>query len=339
MAYVKTAPPGAGALLATAGPALAALGQVVAGSGWWRSRSWCSWWSIRCCGCSSSASRTASRRVHARQLRRRPTGAAATSRRCGNSLVLGVSAAALCLLFGVPMAWALSRTDMPGKGIIWTPSWAPSSCRPTWARWAGSCWPGPNAGWLNRAVVALTGADGPVQHLLDARAGAGGRLLQLSLRVRADQVGAGPGVLGDGGRRQHPGRRQPAHDAVRSRCRWCCRRSWAPSSWCSWRRSRYSARPRCWPCPARFHVVTTQLWQFFEFPPKVGVAAAYAMPLLMITVVLFWLQRRITQSQGLRVADRQGRRAPEVPLGPLEMAGARLLPASCARCPSSCRWW
>ena len=32
------------------------------------------------------------------------------------------------------------------------------------------------------------------------------------------------------------------HHAARSRCRWCCRRSWAPSSWCSWKPSRCSAR-------------------------------------------------------------------------------------------------
>jgi len=46
--------------------------------------------------------------------------------------------------------------------------------------------------------------------------------------------------------------------------------------------------------PGRFQVMTTMLWQFFEFRPKVEVAAAYAMPLLAITVALFWLQRRTT---------------------------------------------
>ena len=30
--------------------------------------------------------------------------------------------------------------------------------------------------------------------------------------------------------------------------------------------------------PGRFHVVTTQLWQFFEFPPKIGVASAMRCP-------------------------------------------------------------
>ena len=61
--------------------------------------------------------------------------------------------------------------------------------------------------------------------------------------------------------------------------------------------------------PARFNVVTTQLWQFFEYPVRVEVAAAYAMPLLLITVLLFWLQQLHARPARLRHADRQGRRA------------------------------
>src|SRR5258705_12249762 len=44
--------------------------------------------------------------------------------------------------------------------------------------------------------------------------------------------------------------------------------------------------------------MTTMLWQFFEFLPKVEVAAAYAMPLLAVTVGLFWLQQRIIARKG-----------------------------------------
>jgi iron(III) transport system permease protein len=68
--------------------------------------------------------------------------------------------------------------------------------------------------------------------------------------------------------------------------------------------------------PGRFQVVTTQLWQFFEFPPRVGVAAAYAMPLLVITILLFWVQRRITHRKGyVSLTGKGGERRP-VPLGP-----------------------
>jgi iron(III) transport system permease protein len=67
--------------------------------------------------------------------------------------------------------------------------------------------------------------------------------------------------------------------------------------------------------PGRFHVVTTQLWQFFEYPPKVSVAAAYSMPLLGITIFLFWLQRRITHGKGyVSLTGKGGERRP-IPLG------------------------
>ena len=46
--------------------------------------------------------------------------------------------------------------------------------------------------------------------------------------------------------------------------------------------------------PARTQVMTTQLYLFFSlFPPQIEVAAAYAMPLLLVTVTLLALQRRI----------------------------------------------
>src|SRR5947209_16071063 len=35
-----------------------------------------------------------------------------------NSLELGLGVAILAGLFGVPIAWAISRTDMPGKGFV-----------------------------------------------------------------------------------------------------------------------------------------------------------------------------------------------------------------------------
>src|SRR5260221_3017724 len=46
--------------------------------------------------------------------------------------------------------------------------------------------------------------------------------------------------------------------------------------------------------PARQQVMTTQLYLFFsQFPPRIEVAAAYAMPLLLVTIALLWLQRRL----------------------------------------------
>src|ERR1700719_2743181 len=66
--------------------------------------------------------------------------------------------------------------------------------------------------------------------------------------------------------------------------------------------------------PARFHVVSTQLWQFFEYPVRVEEAAAYAMPLLLITVLMFFLQRRLLGRRGYTAVTGKGgeRRLPRL---------------------------
>jgi iron(III) transport system permease protein len=53
--------------------------------------------------------------------------------------------------------------------------------------------------------------------------------------------------------------------------------------------------------PAGFHVITTKIWSLFQFPPKPGLAAAAAFPLLLITVILLWGQRRILGRRGYAV--------------------------------------
>ena len=68
--------------------------------------------------------------------------------------------------------------------------------------------------------------------------------------------------------------------------------------------------------PARFNVVSTQLWQFFEYPVRVEEAAAYSMPLLAITVLMFWLQRRILGRRGYTSVTGKGGERRMIALGP-----------------------
>src|SRR3970282_2457273 len=75
-----------------------------------------------------------------------------------NSLVLGLAVAVLGTVFGVPMAWAASRTDMPAKGLVWAailgtfivPSYLGAVA---WILLAG-----PNAGWPDRPCLWRAGA-------------------------------------------------------------------------------------------------------------------------------------------------------------------------------------
>jgi iron(III) transport system permease protein len=61
--------------------------------------------------------------------------------------------------------------------------------------------------------------------------------------------------------------------------------------------------------PARFHVITTQLYALFQYPPQEGLAAAYSMPLLLVTAGLLLLQRRLLGRRGYAsVTGRAGQR-------------------------------
>jgi iron(III) transport system permease protein len=48
-------------------------------------------------------------------------------------------------------------------------------------------------------------------------------------------------------------------------------------------------------------VVTTKIWSFFQFPPRLGVAAAAALPLLFITVILLRVQKAVLGRKGYTV--------------------------------------
>jgi iron(III) transport system permease protein len=53
--------------------------------------------------------------------------------------------------------------------------------------------------------------------------------------------------------------------------------------------------------PAGFHVITTKIWSLFQFPPKLELAAAAAIPLLILTILLLRGQKWILGRKGYTV--------------------------------------
>ncbi len=210
-----------------------------------------------------------------------------------NSLVLAGAVAIVASLGGTLLSWAVSRTDMPGRSLIRalvfaafvTPSFLGATA---WIFLAA-----PNSGWLNRAWVAMTGAThGPLN------------------------IYSLPGAIFVIAMYSYPYTFAFASDALdlipsdMERSAALLGASW----WrITWRISLPLVRPALIAgallsfleaiaefgtpafllIPAGEQVITTQLYLFFQFPNRPNLAAAYAIPLLLVTAGLFLLQQRL----------------------------------------------
>lgn len=215
-----------------------------------------------------------------------------------NSLILGGAVSALCVIFAVPIAWGVARTDMPMKGPIQVLVLGAFITPPYLGTIAWMLLAGPNAGWLNRVFVAITGAGGGPLNIysfpglifvvaiysfpyLFIFTTAALELVSSEMEDAANILGSGtvrttfrvtlplvlPAILG--------GIIVTFLEAIA-----------------------LFGTPALIAVPARISVVTTQLWQFFGTPARPEVAAAYAMPLLVVTVAMFAWQRRMTAGKG-----------------------------------------
>jgi iron(III) transport system permease protein len=232
-----------------------------------------------------------------------------------NSLELGGGVAILATIFGVPLAWAISRTDMPAKGFIRLMAFAAFITPPYLGAVGWILLAGPNSGWLNKIWMASTGASHGVFNIYsmtglilvvavtsfpytflftnsaldlvssemeDAARVLGAGTMRTTLRITLPMVA--PAILG--------GAIISFLEAI----------------------SLFGA-PALIALPARFNVVSTQLWQFFEYPVRVEEAAAYSMPLLLITLLMFWVQRTILGRKGYATVTGKGGERRMIPLG------------------------
>ncbi|HTC08005.1 MAG TPA: iron ABC transporter permease [Acetobacteraceae bacterium] len=233
-----------------------------------------------------------------------------------NSLELAAAVAGYCLLFALPMAWAVSRTDMPGKPLIWLIVLGAFILPPYLGAVGWILLAGPNAGFVNVAWRWLTGAHAPLVNVYTFNGLALVIALQSfplififvksALDLISSEMEDAANILGAG----------------------------------TWTAMRKITLPLVWPAilggatvvfleavalfgppaiigiPARINVAATQLWQFFEFPVRVEVAAAYSIPLLLITLGLMGFQRRALGRKGFIAQSGKGGARRMIRLGP-----------------------
>jgi len=228
-----------------------------------------------------------------------------------NSLALGAAVTVLALLLGVPLALAVSRTNMPGRGFTHLSVLAAFVMPNFLGAIAWILLAGPHAGWLNRAWVLVTGMEqGPFNvfsfwglafvialytypliyvftksaldlvstELEDAAAIHGAGKLQTVTRVTLPLVL--PSILG-------------------------------AAILIFLEAIALYGTPALIAIPARINLATTQIVSFFQYPLQVEQAAAFAMPILLLTVVMLMLQRRLLARRGyVSVSGKGGERRP-----------------------------
>ena len=233
-----------------------------------------------------------------------------------NSLLLGLYSAAISTMLAVPMAWAVSRTDMPGKTFTWVMVLAAFIMPPYLGAIGWILLAGPNAGWINQVWRWASGAEAPLVNVYTFTGLAFVIALhsfplvfifvKSALDLISSEMEDAANILGGG----------------------------------TWVTMRKVTLPLVWPSilggfilifletialfgtpaiigiPARINVVTTQLWQFFEDPVRVEVAAAYAIPLLLITVALIAVQKLMLNRKGFVSQTGKGGERRQVKLGP-----------------------
>ncbi len=232
-----------------------------------------------------------------------------------NSLKLALAVACSSVAVGSGMAWLVARSDMPGRSLVRLLVIASFITPPFLGAIAWILLAAPRSGWLNRLYMAVTGEP---QGAFNIYTLAGCvfviaiysypyafTFVSAALELISSEMEHAAQILGAGACRTALSVTLPMV---------------LPGIVAGFIMSFLEAialfgSPALILIPARKNVMTTQLWQFFQFPTKVELAAAYALPLLMLTVALLLLQRRLLARKGFAAVGGKGGQRRLVRLG------------------------
>jgi iron(III) transport system permease protein len=204
------------------------------------------------------------------------------------TLVLAVSSAAICCVVAAPLGWLVARTDMPLGGFVRALVTASFVTPPFLGAIAWELLAAPNSGLLNKFFRVVTGAPRD-EHLFNIYS-LGGVIFVISCYtfpyvfvLLANALDRIPGDLEDassilGGSAWTTARRITIPLAMPALI--------AGALVAFLQAMTLFGSPAILAIPAGFHTMTTKIWSLFQFPPKLQLAAAASMPLLLLTIVL-----------------------------------------------------
>ena len=228
-----------------------------------------------------------------------------------NTLWMGAGVVVVSTLLAAPLAWACTRTDMPGRGFIRLSVVGAFVTPPYLGAIAWILLAGPKGGWINRIWFDLAGTD---QSLVNVFSYWGIVLvmatnlffylfvfLSSALEMVSSESEEAANILGA----------NVFQTAFRITFPLILPAFLGGLVVIFLQSIALFGVPALLSPGARYPVVTTQLLQFFEYPLRVQVGAAYSVPLVAITVLLFGLQRLVLSRKGfVSVTGKGGERRP-----------------------------
>src|SRR4051812_7440788 len=217
--------------------------------------------------------------------------------------IIATTSAVICCLVAAPMGWLGSRTDMPGRQTIRALVTASFVTPPFLGAVAWELLAAPNSGLLNQLYRALTSAEADA-HLFDIYT-LTGIIFVISCYtfpfvfvLVANALDTMPGELEDasailGGRAWTTARRITIPLALPALV--------AGALIAFLQAMTLFGSPAILALPAGFHTMTTKIWSLFQYPPKYELAAAAAMPLLLLTMLLLQAQKMVLGRRGYSV--------------------------------------
>src|ERR1700722_16270235 len=235
--------------------------------------------------------------------------------------IIAVTSAAICCVVAAPIGWLVSRTDMPGRQTIRALVTASFVTPPFLGAAAWELLAAPNSGLLNQLYRFVTSAESD-DHLFNIYSMTG------IIFVISCYTFPFVFVLVANALDTMPGELEDASAILGAKAWTTARRITIPLALPALVAGALVAflqamtlfgSPAILALPAGFHTMTTKIWSLFQYPPKLELAAAAAVPLLLLTILLLRAQHTILGRRGYAVlGGRQG--APR--LGRLGRRGA-----------------
>ncbi len=223
-----------------------------------------------------------------------------------NTLIISTWVGLIAVVVGALLGWLLTRTDLPWKKPIRALVMASFVTPPFLGAFAWTLLAGPNAGALNKLYRALTGTEDVLFNIFTMP----GLIFVMALYsfpyvfsmianvcelISSDLEDAAE-ILG----------------ANKWRTAWTVTLPLAMPALIGGfivaflqSLSLFGA-PAILGLPAGVHTITTQIWALFQYPPRLDMAAAFSVPLLLATMALIALQKKLLGRKGFSTVGGKG---------------------------------